>query len=123
MIVRFFWPNCNYWKKINDTAPVDAFWVESTEDEAISCVFPLLTLSQVEKSNHLAIRFRKVAKDMGNPNHQYCFLVACDLSSIEPFEPHYPIHQLWNGYSPFRSIPEHRFDDIASIKNIAIKKL
>jgi hypothetical protein len=88
MIVRCFWRNCSFQKKLQNAGLVEAFWVESTKKEADSCIFPLLQPSQVEKSKRLALEFKTVAADMGNPNHPFCFLVARDLSYIEPLEPH-----------------------------------
>jgi hypothetical protein len=120
MIVRCFWRNCSFWGKSDDINPVDAFWIESTKHEASSCIFPLLQSAQVEKSKSLASKFKTVAADMGNPNHTFCFLVARDLSYIEPLEPHYPIHQLWNAYSTFESMQEITIDNLKSLRAITI---
>jgi hypothetical protein len=120
MIVRCFWRNCSFQKKLQNAGLVDAFWVESTKKEADSCIFPLLQPSQVEKSKRLALEFKTVAADMGNPNHPFCFLVARDLSYIEPLEPHYPIHQLWNAYSPFESMQKTTIDNLESLRTVTV---
>lgn len=121
MIVRCFWRNCSFWSKSQKNAPhLDAFWVEATKDEADTSIFPLLKPLQVERSELLALKFKTVAADMGNPDHPSCFLVARDLSYIEPLEPHYPIHQLWNAYSPFESMQETILDNLEILQNIHI---
>lgn len=115
MMVRIYWRNCSLTTKSQDLVQVDAFWVEATHHEANSCIFPFLLPEQIEKSKRLALQFENVALDMGNPEHLFCFLVARDLSFIEPMEPHYPIHQLWNGYSPFESMPTEIIDCLESL--------
>lgn len=80
---------------------MDAFWVEATQEEAINEVFPKLQPAEIVESKEFVERFIQIAKELCNPPRPYCFLVAQDLSTTDPFHVHYPFHQLWNGYSPF----------------------
>jgi len=101
MLILFFWRDCGYRGKKWGTEPLDAFWVEATQEEAENDVFPRLPPTTIVESRELAEHFKEVAELMGNPTRPFCFLVARDLSSIDPFTAHYPIHQMWNAYSPF----------------------
>ena len=47
MIVRCFWPKCDFRNGEWEATPIDAFWVEATRDEAIQAIFPLLSTSAV----------------------------------------------------------------------------
>jgi hypothetical protein len=106
MIVRCFWPSCDRREKTWEATPIDAFWVEATHEEAIESVFPLLSRELELESEELAVECKDLAKTISHPPRPFCFLVARDLSSIDPFEVHYPFHQLWNTYSPFRLLPD-----------------
>lgn len=99
---------------------MDAFWVEATEDEAGACIFPLMQPQQIAESRQLAEKWSRLAERLGNPARPYCFLVARDLSSIVPFHPHYPFHQLWNAYSPFKSMPEMTITDLTELHGIVL---
>lgn len=81
--------------------PIDAFWVEATREKAVNKVFPKLQPAEIEESQKYAEQFIHIAEELGKPARPYCFLVARDLSTIDPFHVHYPFHQLWNAYSPF----------------------
>ena len=106
MLIRWFWRDCDFSDKQWGAKPMDAFWVETTQEEAETSVFPHLQPTTISQSRGLAESSTYMAREMGNPSHLFCFLVARDLSSIDPFEAHYPIHQLWNAYSPFESMPQ-----------------
>jgi hypothetical protein len=108
MLVRLGWPDCDPRKyAIRDaSAPVDAFWVECTPDEAATLVEPRMSEVDLES-------IEKVEAHYGWPHafegeSRCCFLVARDLSFIHAFHAHYPFHHLWNGYSPFREVPDTR---------------
>jgi hypothetical protein len=106
---------------------MDAFWVEATAEEAEANVFPRLQPQQVAESQRVAEQHidlaehfasREAARGVPAPPRPFCFLVARDLSTIDPFHIHYPVHQLWNAYSPFRKMPEREIaglEDLASI--------
>jgi hypothetical protein len=61
------------------------------------------------KEDHASID--RVRRGYGWPHNfggqnRCCFLADRDLHFIRAFPAHYPFHQLWNGYSPFREIDE-----------------
>jgi len=120
MRVRYCWRNCTSRGRSENEPPVDAFWVEATESEARERVFPYLSADQVEESRLLAEQFGGLAAAMGDPARGFCYLVARDLSSVDPFPPHYPIHQLWNAYSPFRQMPESPVADLTDLHSIIL---
>jgi hypothetical protein len=117
MIVRWFWRNCDFRHKEWGTTRIDAFWVETTLEEAEVAIYPRLTQERVAESKALAERLARFAESRGAS--PYCFLVARDLSSIDPHEFHYPFHHMWNAYSPFAEMPEmkiSRLEELASIE-------
>lgn len=116
MRIRWYWQNCDKWSR----EPVMALWVEATQEEAEIYIFPSLESSKVIDSKNLAEQFKELAAHMGNPARPFCFLVAQDLSSIEPFPVHYPIHQLWNAYSPFDEIPEITITSLDELRNLVL---
>jgi len=116
MVVRCFWRDCEFRNKKWGADPIDTFWVEANAEEADKTIFPFLRPKAVAESRQLAKRFKKVAERIGNPARAYCFLVARDLSTIGPFPVHYPIHQLWNAYSPFEAMAER---SILSLNELA----
>jgi len=120
MVIRFFWPNCTFRGKEWDAAPIDAFWVEAKLGEAKKSVFPLLSPEAIAESKELAKRYARVARDMANPPRPYCFLVARDLSTIDPFHVNYPVHPMWNAYSPFGEFQEHRISKLDELKTFAL---
>jgi hypothetical protein len=78
--------------------------VEATQAEA--AVFPHLHAEAVTESRSLAEQYVGLAQRLGTPPRPFCFLVARDLSFVEPRPVHYPFHQLWNAYSPFRTMAD-----------------
>jgi len=106
MIVRSCWPLCEYRNGSWKSPPMDAFWVEATHEEATEPVFPLLSPAKRCESEQASTQCEVIAGVNSQPPGPFCFLVARDLSSIDPFPLHYPFHILWNACSPFRRIPE-----------------
>jgi hypothetical protein len=121
MIVRCFWPSCDFRHKQWNASPIDAFWVEATHEEAIQSVFPLLSSELQSESEQLAARCENLEETDSQTPRLFCFLVARDLSSIDPFEVHYPFHHLWNAYSPFRSIPERTITSLQELAGISVE--
>lgn len=111
MLIRFKWKDC-------DLCGADAFWLETTEQEAREQVFPLLNNETIAASEQLAKESEAFAAAMECPERTFCFLVSGDLTLIHPFKALYPIHQLWNGYSPFEEIDSIEITQLSEIKNI-----
>ncbi len=120
MIVRYYWRNCALRGGTSDAPAIDALWVEATQQEAESSVFPSLTPQKISESIDLAKHYINVAEKMGAPARAFCYLVARDLSSIDPRPPHYPVHQLWNAYSPFRPMPEISISNLRDLLDITL---
>ncbi|WP_338421229.1 NADAR family protein [Nostoc parmelioides] len=112
MIIRVYWPqrDCH-----NKTEPIDSFWVEATDEEAQKAIFPFLTPEVIEQSKTHARNGEIIASQIGNPPRPYCFLVAQDLSTIDPFDVHYPFHQMWGAYSPFRELAEFHINTLEEL--------
>jgi hypothetical protein len=121
MIVRSVWPSCDYRQKNWEATSMDCFWVEATHEEAIESVFPLLSRELELESEELAFECEDLAKTISQPPRSFCFLVARDLSSIDPFEVHYPFHQLWNAHSPFRSLADRTITSLHELAGISIE--
>jgi hypothetical protein len=121
MIVRFLWPSCDYRQKNRGAIPIDAFWVEATHEEAIQSVFPILSYEAQSESEQLAAQCEHLAETDSQPARPYCFLVARDLSSIDPYEAHYPFHHMWNAYSPFRSFPKRTIRSLVELAGITVE--
>ena len=100
---------------------MDCFWVEATHEEAIESVFPLLSRELELELEELATECEDLAKSISQPPRPFCFLVARDLSCIDPFEVHYPFHQLWNAYSPFRSLPDRSITSLDELAEILVE--
>ena len=56
MIVRCFWPSCDFRQKEWDASPIDAFWVEATHEEALQSVFPMLSQELQVESEQFGAR-------------------------------------------------------------------
>jgi hypothetical protein len=91
MVVRCLWPKCDFRNGDRVATPIDAFWVEATRDEAIQAIFPLLNSEARSRSMRFARDCSTLAEEIAQPSRPFCFLVAKDLSSIDPF------HVLSNG--------------------------
>jgi hypothetical protein len=120
MVVRTYWPSCDYRQKKWGARPIDAFWVEATREEAVEAVFPMLSPELRTQSERIAGEHARLAGEISRPPRAYCFLVAWDLSSIDPFHVHYPFHQCWNGASPFRAIPERTITSLGELAGLLI---
>lgn len=121
VLVRLFWGgDDNYRGKRWVSEPVDAFWVEATADEAEAVVFPHLQAAAVDESRDLAEDLQNVAEQLGTPARPFCFLVARDLSFIDPFPARYPYHQLWNAYSPFESMPDRMISSLEELQTLRL---
>ncbi len=112
MVVRFFWKDCH-------DCNGDALWVEATAIEAGSQVFPRLSAEQIIASRKLAGESGHLAASMmGKPGLTFCFLVSKDLSVIRPCQVHYPVHNMWNAYSPFREMSERTVQSLDELRHI-----
>lgn len=118
MIVRWFWRDCNFRGKKWGATQMDAFWVEATKEEAINEVFPKLQPVAIEESLKFAEQFIHLAEELCRPASPYCFLVAQDLSTIDPFHVHYPFHQLWNAYSPFEVMATVNIQSLEEVRTL-----
>ena len=111
--MRLGWPDCNPREYGIRAGPIDAFWVECTPNEATRLVEPLMSEADFPS-------IEKVRAHYGWPHRfegadRCCFLVARDLSFIHAFHAHYPFHQLWNSYSPFRDVSETTIETLDEI--------
>jgi len=115
------WENCTYRNGDWGAIPVDAYWVETTKNDAVKHIFPLLVPEARATSLLYGKRGVGVAKDVGKPALPFCFLVAKDLSSIDPHQTHYPFAGQWNAYCPFIEVPEfviNSLEELKSFKNV-----
>lgn len=120
MLVKLFWRDCENCGNKRGGEPIDAFWVEATIVEAEVAIYPYIQPATVTESRMLAKKYEEVAKHLGNPPRAICFLVARDLSAIDPFVAHYPFHHLWNAYSPFESMPEAVITDLQELQSLRL---
>jgi hypothetical protein len=118
VIVRLFWRDCRYRHNEWTATRIDAFWVEATLEEAEAAIYPRLTQERVAESKALAERWAEHAKSRSQTS--YCFLVARDLSSIDPHAFHYPFHHMWNAYSPFAEMPERKIEQLEELATIVL---
>ncbi len=100
---------------------VEGYWLECSEDEAITQIYPRLDKDLVDKSYKEANKLPdSFLKECGlEPTNKYCFLVSGDISSIEPFSPYYPYHHAWNAYSPFENYPETTIRSLEEILTLS----
>lgn len=112
MIFQVYWPQ----RDRNGAKPIDSFWVEATYEEAEKAIYPFLTPEEIERSKTHAKEGESIASQIGNPPCPYCFLVAKNLSTIDPFHVDYPYHQMWNAYSPFKEIAKHHINALEELK-------
>ena len=113
MITRFIWRKCDM------CADADAYWLEASQEEAESLVFPSLAEIAVEQSRRHSEETGRFAElIMGKPGLTFCFLVSRDLKYVLPFHVNYPVHHMWNAYSPFEKIPEKEIRSLEEIRKI-----
>lgn len=113
MLIRLIW-------KDSFLCDCDTFWLEASKEEAETLVFPLLDDDAIAQSKEFSEKTGNFAEMMGKPELTYCYLISRDLDFIRPFHVHYPVHQLWNGYSPFEEIPEITITNMNEIEKIKI---
>ncbi len=118
MLIRYFWRDCNFRSKKWGAVPMDVFWLEATEDEARREVFPLLSKSAIFESEKLAEQPNGKADMCVNSSRSFCFLVARDLTSIDPLPQNYPAPHMWSGYSPFEIMPRMEVECLDQLKRI-----
>lgn len=107
MIVKLIWPAQEH------DRPVDAFWVECTSKEVTEVLLPRLSADQ--RSELASLQQRKQAGEVNTH-----FLIARDLSTIQPMPAIYPYASLWNAYNPFRTIPDLFVATLEAINTIAV---
>lgn len=114
MLIRLYWNQCTLARL--ESEPIDTFWVEATQQEAESLIFPYCSPDIIAKSQAFGKSDRAIAARFGNPSHSYCFLVAQDLSTINSFPVYYPHSPMWEAYSPFKKIAEHHINTLEELK-------
>lgn len=97
---------------------MDSYWLEATLKEAERHMFPELDQARISKSHDFARRGAGIAKIRSEVPRPYCFPVAKDLSTVDPFNVAYPFHHMGGAYSPFREIAERRINSLQEIKSI-----
>jgi len=97
MLIRFVWPNCDL---VNDSNPMDYFWVECTKEEASEHVFPILPGNIKTES----IKYTEF--DGSENNRSYCYLITADLSHVIAKPAFFPFAGQWNAFNPFRELSE-----------------
>jgi hypothetical protein len=117
MRVGLVWADCSLVSSEQEESTVDAFWVECSPVESVELVEP-----QMNEEDHASVE--RMRRDYGWPHdfggrQRCCFLVARDLSFIRAFPAHYPFHQLWNGYSPFRETDDTTIDALAQLAQLS----
>lgn len=116
MRIRLFWPKCDIRNRSWNVEPRDTYWVEATADEARAHVFPRLTAEQQARSEQEAKRGWSKDESKVDPPRRFCFLVADDLSTIDPHFSHLPTHQFWDAHStPFASFEERWIQSLDEI--------
>lgn len=116
MRIRYYWRDCNYLNGKWGATPLDAFWVEATQAEAETTIFPLINAKTQEASLSFA-RYQAMMRPETRAL-QFCFLIARDLSSIDPMDHHYPYSNLWNGDSPFEAIDEINIETLEELRAV-----
>jgi hypothetical protein len=72
------------------------FWVSASKTEAEQYIFPLLTKEKVEESLKAFADEDDISYD--GSSH---FMIAEDLSIIDPFFGVFPVSNMWNGGNPW----------------------
>lgn len=116
MLVRLYWQQCDR------TQLIDAFWVEATYEEAEELIYPLLSPESIKESKIYAKNGEEFSATLSSTPRSSCFLVSRDANSIKPFFTHYPFSHMWNGYSPFKDLPEHYINTLAQLNNIELPR-
>lgn len=122
MRVRIVWPQCDFRHGKWDAPPLDAYWVEATREDAEALIFPHLDDPLRDKSLTYGLSRRQSADPLGATPLPFCFLVACDLSAIEPMDASYPFSSLWNDECPFVLIPEFSVRSLEELRDRAVPR-
>lgn len=122
MLIRYYWPKYKRQNGKRKNTSIDAFWIECTEDEAKENVFLHLNQELQLQAQNFGEEGKEIAREDSHPPRSFCFLATKDLSSIQPFWTHYPFGNLWNGYSPFISLPPQEIQFIEEVLSIVIPK-
>lgn len=120
MLVRYYWPKYKVQKRKKEKVSIDAFWIECTEKEAKQNVFLYLNQELQIQAENLGEQGKEMATEDSCPPRSFCFLVTKDLSSIQPFWIYYPFGSLWNGYSPFISLPPQEIECIEEVLSLVV---
>ncbi|MHB8135741.1 MAG: hypothetical protein ACYDH1_16145 [Anaerolineaceae bacterium] len=120
MLIRYVWRNCDFHGEKQGADPIDAFWVEATQEEAEDGIFPGLMPTEIAESRKLAVRFHELAQQKDDLARPFCFLVARDLRLIRPLPLIYPTSSMWNAYSPFTAMPEVYIRTLDEIRNLKV---
>ena len=122
MLTRWYWRTCRFRDTSCGPEPLDAFWVEATEEEAESCILHRLSPKACAEAKVLAagVVDSANAEEQGRPLRPCCFLVARDLSRIDPLPANYPFHHMWNAYSPFRKMPAVEIANLEDLRDIGL---
>lgn len=111
MKVTYIWPN--YDGSIHGVrieAPIDAFWIECSAEEAQKLLPVAATVSEIDQKRIEDWRACGFAN--------YCFLVTRDLRVVLPFWWSYPFDNLWNAYSPFQQVEPIELHDLQQLRNL-----
>lgn len=121
MLIRYYIPKYKLHGKRKNTS-IDAFWIECTQNEAKEKVFLHLSHKLQLQAQNFGEEGKEIAREDSHSPRSFCFLVTKDLSSIQPFWTHYPFGNLWNGYSPFISLPPQEIQLLEEVLSIVISK-
>lgn len=116
MIIKLYWPDCNFFNGEWVSDVIDSYWVECTYEEAEKNVFPYLSPEQIENSKKNWEPRESNNKDIGIETDRLCYLVSKDLKSIVSLSWYYPYSGQWNAYCPFIEIKEL---DIKELKDLS----
>ncbi len=120
MLVRFYWPGCNFWDGDWNGPTLDTFWVECSAEEARRLIHPKLSGEKIRLSEQLGADGHGPLMRDGQHAPKFCFLISTDLTRIDPHPATYPWSGQWNGYCPFRELGEHRVNDLKALNTIQL---
>jgi hypothetical protein len=119
VIIKLYWPECDFINNQWVGDRIDSYWVECTLEEAVENVFPYLLPEQIEASKNIW-EPREKSKDIGIDTDRLCYLVSKDLRSIMPMPWFYPYSGMWNAYCPFVEIKNIEIKELSQIKYLTI---
>lgn len=109
MKVQLVWENCNFLNGSWSDKAVTSFWLEVEEEEIAHIVQYASVPERI---------IQEVEQNKDNEANKFYFLVAENLESISSFPSFYPYSGQWNGYSPFREIPEIKISNLDELPGI-----